>query len=85
MKLALLALLTFAAPALPAEAFSSVEEEVLVQSSKSAVRAVPAKEPSRRAVVSPVRPASPRPVEELPTRSLTDWTPTVFTRPPPLS
>ena len=82
VKLALLALFAFAAPAPFAESFTA-EEEVVVQSSKSAVR--PASlQASPKEPPSPVlRPAFRRIVTDLPTRSLTEWTPAVFTRPPP--
>ena len=83
MKLALLALFAFAAPAPFAETFTA-EEEVIVLASKSAARPVsPKKESSTPAPAPVLRPAFRRLVADLPTRSLIDWTPSVFTRPPP--
>ena len=82
MKLAFLALIAFAAPAPFAESFTA-EEEVVVQSSKSAVRPAPRKEPSTSSPSTVSRPAVRRIDADLPARSLIEWTPAVFTRPPP--
>jgi len=80
VKLALLALFVFAVPAPFAESFTA-EEEVVVQTLRTAVRPVSSKESTKASPVS--RPAVRRIVADLPTRSLTEWTPAVFTRPPP--
>jgi hypothetical protein len=85
MKLALLALLAFAAPAPLPEAFSCAEEEVVLQASKSSLRQAPARVTARPATTVSVRPGARTLVEALPTRSLTEWTPSIFTRPPPLA
>jgi len=82
VKLAFLALLAFAAPAPFAESFTA-EEEVVVQSSKSAVRPASRKEPSPSSPPPVSRPAVRRIDAERPTRPLIEWTPAVFTRPPP--
>lgn len=83
VKLALLALFAFAAPAPFAESFTA-EEEVVVQASKSAARPVFLKKDPSSPPSAPVsRPAFRRIVDALATPSLIDWTPAVFTRPPP--
>jgi hypothetical protein len=82
VKLALLALFAFAAPAPFAESFTG-DEEVVVQTLRTVVRPVALKESPTASPVS--RPAVRRIVADLPTRSLLEWTPAVFTRPPPLT
>ena len=84
MKLAFLALLAFAAPAPLAESFVEAEEEVVVlrsKASKSAVRRIERTQPP----VSTCRPTPRLLAPALPSRSLTEWTPSAFTRPPPTS
>jgi hypothetical protein len=85
MKLALLALLAFAAPAPFAEATVSAEEDVVVHSLKSPVRPSASREPSPHRAPPPPSRAPRRIVRRLPARSLIEWTPSAFTRPPPLS
>jgi hypothetical protein len=81
VKLALLALFALTVPVPFTEAFSA-EEEVILLASKSAAR--PVRKESATPSPAPVpRPAPRRIVTDLPTRSLIDWTPAVFTRPPP--
>lgn len=86
MKPALFALLlAFGAPAPFAEA-AAVEEEILVESSRSAPARAAVRRASRQAAppVVQVRP-DVRPSEEaLPFRDLAAWAPRLFSRPPPL-
>jgi hypothetical protein len=82
MRLAFLALLAFAAPVPIAEC--SVDEEIVVQSIRSAQSSDRPLLLKERIPAHASAPA-PHPVSrEVPSRPIADWTPTVFTRPPPL-
>jgi len=79
VKLALLALLAFAVPAPFAESFP--DEEIAVQQCRPSLKAIPSKE----RVTVPSSAPVPRPVEQdLPPQTFSDWTPSSFTRPPPI-
>jgi hypothetical protein len=85
MKLALLSLLlAFAAPAPCFEAAAGIEEEVAVESSRSA-RSTSARSQHHRRIPQPPAPPALVPALDvsLSHREFAVWTPRLFSRPPP--